>query len=162
MNKITMNCHKSIIHGQTRGQTEACGSEITVHLGVSCRKNPGPGAWAAIVVSGDRQKVLSDADLETTNNRLTLSAAIGAIKHIRGERAIRVVTSSRYIVDGMNLRMPEWRRAGFDGVKNADLWAFLDMMAGTHDITFDWLSGASGNRGLGQAAAVAKDTANRL
>ena len=45
--------------------------------------NPGIGGWAAILRAGDREKVLTGNDPETTNNRMELKAAIAALDELK-------------------------------------------------------------------------------
>ena len=45
----------------------------------ACSGNPGPGGWAAILRFGSHEKELCDGALETTNNRMELTAAAAAL-----------------------------------------------------------------------------------
>ncbi len=42
----------------------------------SCIGNPDPGGWACILRSGDEERELSRREVQTTNNRMELTAAI--------------------------------------------------------------------------------------
>lgn len=49
---------------------------ITIYTDGSCIGNPGPGGWAAILMCGEREKIISGNDKDTTNNRMELTAVI--------------------------------------------------------------------------------------
>jgi ribonuclease HI len=49
---------------------------VTIFTDGACRKNPGPGGWAAVLMYQGRQRVLSGSAPSTTNNRMELMAAI--------------------------------------------------------------------------------------
>ena len=50
--------------------------EVEIFTDGACRGNPGPGGWAALLRSQGVEKMLSGAELETTNNQMELMAAI--------------------------------------------------------------------------------------
>ena len=45
----------------------------------SCLGNPGPGGWGVILRWRDTEKELYGGDLDTTNNRMELMAAIKGV-----------------------------------------------------------------------------------
>ena len=49
---------------------------VEIHTDGACRGNPGPGGWAAILNFDGHEKCLSGAEVDTTNNRMELLAAI--------------------------------------------------------------------------------------
>jgi len=84
------------------------------------------------------------AEPDTTNNRMAIRSAIAALELV-GARAdqppITFVSDSEYLVKGISLWMPAWRRRDFRNVKNVDLWQeLLDLEAG-RDITWRWVRG---------------------
>ena len=52
---------------------------IEIYADGACRGNPGPGGWAALLISGDHRKEISGSEKFTTNNRMELLAAINGI-----------------------------------------------------------------------------------
>ena len=97
---------------------------------------------------------------ETTNNRMELTAAIEALNTL--ERPCRVIlhTDSRYVMDGINDWMPNWKKRGWKTtarkpVKNQDLWQALDDAVGRHDIDWRWVKGHTGNAGNEMADELA-------
>lgn len=123
----------------------------------SCRKNPGPGGYAAILqrYSGgllQKEKELTGGAIDTTNNRMEMSAAIAALKKIKREDAPPVIlrTDSKLIVNGMNEWLPGWIAGGWrkgDGkpVENEDLWKELVRLCTGLDVTFEWVRGHAGD-----------------
>ena len=54
---------------------------ITIHTDGSCHGNPGPGGWAAIIEIPDwKNATLRGGALETTNNRMEITAAISGLR----------------------------------------------------------------------------------
>ena len=45
----------------------------------SCRGNPGPGGWGALLMMGDNEREIWGGEGATTNNRMELTAAIEAL-----------------------------------------------------------------------------------
>ena len=58
--------------------------EVLVWTDGACRRNPGPGGWAAIVVPADGQapQELSGSAPATTNNRMELTAALEGLRSL--------------------------------------------------------------------------------
>ena len=57
--------------------------KIDIYTDGSCKCNPGPGGWGAILVYKGVEKELCGGEKETTNNRMELTAVIMALKAIR-------------------------------------------------------------------------------
>ena len=97
---------------------------------------------------------------ETTNNRMELTAAIEALKALNGERDVLLHTDSRYVMDGINKWLPNWKKRGWKTaakkpVKNQDLWQELDAVAAKHNIKWNWVRGHTGVPGNEEADALA-------
>ena len=56
---------------------------VIIYTDGACRNNPGPGGWGALLRFGIHEKTLSGAEVETTNNRMELTAAIKAFKALK-------------------------------------------------------------------------------
>lgn len=103
---------------------------IKIFTDGGCSGNPGPGAAAMIVIEGGEQKY-SEAtfEMETTNNRMELSAMILALSYAIREHVIecRIFSDSMYVINGMSSYMNNWAKNGWKlstgkPVKNVDLW----------------------------------------
>lgn len=116
----------------------------------ACSGNPGPGGFGAILRAGTRIKELSGGALETTNNRMELTAAITALEALTRPCRVSVTTDSQYLVKGMNEWLAGWIRKGWrnskkEPVLNRDLWERLDALARMHVIEWLWVKGHAGH-----------------
>ena len=117
----------------------------------ACRGNPGPGGWGALLRFRGKEKKLSGAEPETTNNRMEMMAVIRALEALKHSRyPVALTTDSRYVKDGITQWLPNWKKNGWKTaakkpVKNADLWKKLDKLVSEHDITWHWVRGHSGH-----------------
>ncbi len=133
---------------------------VEIYTDGACRGNPGPGGWGAVLIAGDRQKTLYGGERLTTNNRMELTAAIEALRALRGRQRVNLHTDSKYLMDGIRTWLPGWKRRGWQTaakkpVKNQDLWQALDEVASKHDVTWKWVRGHSGHPGNEAADALA-------
>lgn len=115
-----------------------------------CRGNPGPGAWAALLRWGEREKILWGYEPVTTNNRMELAAPIAALEALKRPCRVGITSDSRYLRDGMTQWLPNWKRrgwrtAGGTAVKNRELWERLDDLATRHHVQWHWVRGHSGH-----------------
>jgi len=116
----------------------------------ACRGNPGPGGWAALLRHGGRERVVSGAEPDTTNNRMELRAAIEGLATLRRRSKVAVTTDSQYVRQGVTQWIAGWKRNGWrtaarQPVKNRDLWERLDELAAQHDVDWHWVKGHSGH-----------------
>lgn len=99
---------------------------LQVYTDGACLGNPGPGGWAWICVNGDLD---SGYELETTNQRMELTAALKAISHFTGK--MEVYSDSAYLINCfankwyIQWQKNNWMNANREPVKNADLWKEL-------------------------------------
>jgi ribonuclease HI len=70
---------------------------VTIFTDGACRKNPGLGGWAAILMYQGRQGVLSGSAPNTTNNRMELIAAIEGLNALKRPGAVELFTDSQYL-----------------------------------------------------------------
>jgi ribonuclease HI len=116
----------------------------------ACSGNPGPGGWGAILRSGGREKELSGGELNTTNNRMELTAVIESLKALKQPSQITIYTDSRYVMDGAKIwvhswKMRGWKTADKKPIKNEDLWRILDELIRDKIIIWHWVRGHSGH-----------------
>jgi ribonuclease HI len=123
---------------------------VVVHTDGACSGNPGPGGWGAILEFNGRAKELSGGAPETTNNRMELTAAIEALRALKGPCVVELHTDSEYLRNGIMQWIHGWKRngwktAGRKPVKNADLWQALEAETAAHEIDWRWVKGHSGH-----------------
>ncbi len=116
----------------------------------ACRGNPGPGGWGALLRYGDEDKELFGGELETTNNRMELMAAIQALESLTRDCEVKLTTDSVYVKNGItqwieNWKKRGWRTANKKPVKNVDLWKRLDAATQNHQVSWHWVRGHTGH-----------------
>ena len=140
---------------------------VEMYTDGACRGNPGPGGWGAILSARGREKLLSGAEEQTTNNRMELMAAIRGLEALRRSSRVRLVTDSQYLRNGVTRWMASWKRNGWKTaarrpVKNSDLWRRLDAAASPHRVEWVWTRAHSGDVGNERADALARAAIDRL
>ncbi len=140
---------------------------VEIHTDGACRGNPGPGGWGAILNYDGREKCLSGAEANTTNNRMELLAAIHALEALKRRCRVRLVTDSQYVRNGItqwmaNWKRNNWRTASRAAVKNADLWKRLERAASGHDVDWVWVKGHSGHPQNERADALARSAIDAM
>ena len=133
---------------------------IEIYTDGACRGNPGPGGWGALLIFRKHEKTMQGGEPETTNNRMELTAAIEALNAVKGPSSIILYTDSKYVIDGINEYLPNWKKRGWKTaakkpVKNKDLWQALDEATQRHDIDWRWVKGHSNNPGNEKADELA-------
>ncbi|OGT77558.1 MAG: ribonuclease HI [Gammaproteobacteria bacterium RIFCSPLOWO2_02_FULL_56_15] len=126
--------------------------QVEIHTDGACRGNPGPGGWGVLLAFRGRQKELCGAELESTNNRMELMAAIQALESLKRPCRVRLTTDSVYMKNGIGIWLANWKTRGWKtaagkAVKNTDLWRRLDQACARHEIDWQWVKGHSGDPG---------------
>lgn len=141
--------------------------QIEIYTDGSCEGNPGPGGWAAVLLCGAHRKEISAGEPATTNNRMELQAAIGALTVLKEPCAIDLYTDSQYVRDGISKWIAGWKIRGWttrekQPVKNCDLWQQLDAAARPHRITWKWLRGHAGHELNERCDELARQQSSRM
>lgn len=123
---------------------------VEIHTDGACAGNPGPGGWAAILRHGQHMREIRGAEPATTNNRMELQAAIGALHVLKEPCQVTLHTDSAYLKDGITQWIHGWKARGWvtkdrKAVKNEDLWRELDRLASQHRVSWKWLKGHAGH-----------------
>lgn len=126
----------------------------------ACRGNPGPGGWGALIRYGEHEKEIFGGELDTTNNRMELTAAIKALQALTRPCQVILTTDSQYVRQGILSWMAGWKRNGWKTsakkpVKNQDLWVELDKQQQIHQIDWRWVKGHAGHEGNERADDLA-------
>ena len=121
---------------------------VIIYTDGGCEPNPGVGGWGAVLISGEHRKELSGGELDSTNNRMELTAAIEALKALNRPCKATVHTDSQYVRLGITQWMKDWKAKGWKrktgAIKNLDLWQELDELDQRHEIEWAWVKGHSG------------------
>jgi ribonuclease HI len=123
---------------------------IEIFTDGACSGNPGPGGWGAILRMGGSEKELFGGEMNTTNNRMELTAVIRALEALKRPVHARVHTDSQYVQKGISEWIHSWKKRGWRTadkqlVKNVDLWLALDDLAARHEIEWCWVRGHAGH-----------------
>ncbi len=140
-------------------------NSVEIFTDGACRGNPGPGGWAALLRWSGKEKMISGATPDTTNNRMELLAAIEGLRALKQKCSVDLTTDSQYVRQGItqwlvNWKANHWKTSQKKAVKNQDLWKELDKLSQAHEIRWHWVKGHSGHREnemVDEAANVAID-----
>ena len=116
----------------------------------ACSGNPGPGGYGAILRYGGHVKELSGGAKDTTNNRMEMTAAIEALRHLTRPCQVLITTDSQYLVKGMTEWISGWQQKGWrnskkEPVVNKDLWELLLTLSKAHSVQWRWVKGHAGH-----------------
>jgi ribonuclease HI len=123
---------------------------VVIFTDGSCRGNPGPGGWGAILTFQGREREISGGAEATTNNRMELTAAIEALEALKRPCQVELHTDSQYVRNGITQWLSLWKARGWrtmtkGAVKNEDLWRRLDAAQAPHRIDWRWVKGHAGH-----------------
>ncbi|HZZ70047.1 MAG TPA: ribonuclease HI [Phenylobacterium sp.] len=135
--------------------------QVVIHTDGACSGNPGPGGWGAVLHYGEKEKQLWGGELQTTNNRMELMAAIQALEALNKPCKVELHTDSTYVMKGISEWIHGWKRRGWltadkKPVKNDDLWKRLDHARLRHQVDWRWVKGHAGHEHNERADALAR------
>lgn len=121
---------------------------VKIYVDGACRGNPGPGGWGVLLRYQGVDKTLSGGELDTTNNRMELMAAIQALNALTRPCRVALYTDSQYVRNGITKWIHQWRLQGWKNserkpVKNKELWQALDEAQTRHQVEWHWVKGHS-------------------
>tara|TARA_B100001248_G_scaffold223155_1_gene179852 strand:+ start:24 stop:488 length:465 start_codon:yes stop_codon:yes gene_type:complete len=135
-------------------------NKIKMYTDGACKGNPGIGGWGVYVLGKNDETDLNGFDINTTNNKMELTAVIEGLKILKNKSEVTIVTDSQYVKNGINQWIYKWKKNGWKTaskkpVKNKDLWKELDYLVREHIIDWEWVRGHSGNPGNERADLLA-------
>jgi len=135
-------------------------SNIVLYTDGACKGNPGIGGWGAILRYKAHEKVISGAEMQTTNNRMELTAVIQGLAALKEPCVVDLYTDSKYVQNGCETWMHRWVKNQWRGsdkalIKNQDLWLQLYNLYNIHSIKIFWVKGHSGDLMNDRADALA-------
>jgi len=142
----------------------------TIYTDGACSGNPGQGGWAAILESPDGERhCFCGWDPNTTNNAMELTAVIKGLQGLPGGvKQVKVVTDSRYIVDGATKWIPNWVKNSWKSSKGTEvanvilwqeLYRYLDSDM-RFEIKWEWVKAHNGHEGNELADGLARRAIN--
>lgn len=129
--------------------------------------NPGPGGWGAVVFHAEKVVELGGREVETTNNRMELRAAIEGLKAIASlnrKEEIVVFSDSSYVINGITKWIFGWEKNNWQSSKkepvaNSDLWQELKKETSGKNISWRQVPGHSDVAGNERANDIAEEFA---
>lgn len=137
-------------------------NQVVIYTDGACKGNPGPGGWGVLLQAGPHRKELFGGELNTTNNRMELTAVIEALRALKRPCDVALYLDSEYVRKGITEWIHGWKAKGWktaakQPVKNAELWQELDHLVSTagHRIAWHWVKGHAGEPGNEKADELA-------
>ena len=124
---------------------------VEIYTDGSCKQNPGPGGWGAVLVYNGKEKELCGGEADTTNNRMELTAVIRSLQALKEPCHVTLTSDSKYVCDGMGKGWASgWKKRGWkkgDGspALNPDLWEILLDLTQKHELHYHWVKGHAEN-----------------
>lgn len=136
---------------QARRKVTVRMKRVNLYTDGSCRGNPGPGGWGAVLRYGAHERELSGGEANTTNNRMELMAVIEGLSAIKEPCEVELCTDSKYVADGLSKgwakgwRAKGWRKSNGSPALNPDLWERLLELCEYHHVEIVWVKGHAGH-----------------
>ena len=136
---------------------------IAIYSDGGCRGNPGPGAFAFVIQEHNGEVVAEGVEYEayTTNNKMELSGPLKGLHELlivlpaMGRdpllTKVKIITDSKYVVDGMKSWVKGWKSRGWKKAdnkapENLDLWQALDLVREKFmQVEWMWVKGHAGH-----------------
>lgn len=141
---------------------------IDLYTDGACSGNPGPGGWGVVLLYNENIKELSGGCLDTTNNRMELTAVIEGLQALKERCEVTVYSDSQYVVNGITKGWAEgWRARGWiksdkKPALNAELWDRLLTLCGQHNTSFVWVKGHAENMYNNRCDSLATSAATAI
>lgn len=142
--------------------------QVTVYTDGSCKKNPGPGGWAAILEYMGSQKEIFGGEDNTTNNRMELQAVIQSLNALTEPCNVTIFSDSKYVVDSVekgwakSWKKNNWVKSNKEPALNIDLWEQLLTLLLKHHVEFVWVKGHANNKMNERCDFLAQREAERI
>ena len=126
---------------------------VIIYTDGACSPNPGIGGWGAVLISNQHnlRNELSGAEIDSTNNRMEMTAAIKALEALKKPCKVKLYTDSSYVKNAFeknwlkNWKNNGWKSKGRKPVANKDLWLRLLEVSQKHEVSWRWVKGHSGD-----------------
>lgn len=143
---------------------------VQIYTDGACSPNPGRGGWGAVLLypAKDYRKEISGGELDTTNNRMEMMAAIEGLSALKTRCRVDLYTDSQYVRNAFEKNwIGRWKKNGWKTaekkpVKNEELWRRLIELVEQHDVKWHWVKGHSGDPENERADALAVEARSAL
>lgn len=116
---------------------------VILYTDGACSGNPGPGGWAALLMTKTKQKELSGGEPHTTNNRMEMKAVVEGLKALKRSCHVKVHSDSALIINAFtkgwiqNWQKKGWKKSDKKPVENRDLWE--EILTAMKNHTVEWV-----------------------
>lgn len=148
--------------------------EALIHSDGSCDKQ-GVGGYGVVIEDDEGTRELAKGFQNSTVNRMELRAAIAGLSAVKPGTKVRLVSDSKYVVNGINVYVKRWVANGWRApiwekvegtdqfvasletkeVANRDLWEELAELIETRPTIAQWVKGHKGHNGNERADTLA-------
>lgn len=143
--------------------------KFKIYTDGACLGNPGPGGYAAVILSSDLQKLktVKGSEKDSTNNRMELKAVIEALKIVPKNSQIELYSDSSYVLNGLSIWIKNWKKNNWQTsskkeVANRDLWEELDALAANNNLIYKKVKGHNGDHFNEEVDNLAKKEAEKV
>ena len=136
--------------------------KVELYTDGACSGNPGVGGWASILIYNGKEKILSGAEEETTNNKMEILSVIKGLEALKEPCEVTVYSDSQYTVspfiDGYinSWILSGWRLADKKPVKNVEYWKRLIELTNVHKVNFIKVKGHADNENNNRCDKIAR------
>jgi len=126
--------------------------QIEIYTDGSCKRNPGPGGWAAVLIYNGTEKEIFGGEKDTTNNRMEMTAVISALSALKEPCQVTLTSDSKYVLDALKLgwakswKAKGWIKSDKKPALNPDLWEILLNEYDRHTVKLVWVKGHAGHK----------------
>lgn len=125
--------------------------KVVIYTDGACSNNPGPGGYCAILMCDGAEKIVTGAELYTTNNRMELMGVIKGLNALKRKSEVDIYSDSAYVCNAIlqgwleNWQKRHWKNSTKHEVLNKDLWLKLIEKLKFHKVTFHKVRGHADN-----------------
>ena len=141
--------------------------KVEIFTDGDCRGNPGIGDWVAVLRMGKHTKELEGSELNTTSDRMELTAVIEGLKALTRPCSVLLTVDSRYVKSGITQWITKWKNDNWETVnrkpiKDKDLWLQLEEALQLHEVSFSWTRAHAGHSENERADELANEAIDAL
>ena len=128
------------------------------------KKNARSGSGVWFSPNDPRNNAAKNSGDNQSNQVGELTAIIIAIKTTPTFQPLKILSDSRYAIEGLTTHLSKWEDKGWIRIKNAELFqnaAYL-LRQRTATTTFQWIKGHQGNLGNEESDKLAKEGAEKI
>jgi ribonuclease HI len=89
---------------------------VIIYTDGACSPNPGTGGWGAVLISNKHnlRTEISGSEIDSTNNRMEMTAAIKALEALKKPCKVELYTDSSYVKNAFEKNwLRNWQNNGW-------------------------------------------------